>query len=307
MNAVPVLASFHFWKRVDMTALIDQHGGAPVVDLFADSGAFSAASSGVPIDVLDYAAWLRKHAGVINFAAGLDVIGDAKESAKNTNILEDEVGDVVKIVPTFHVGSDWKELEAMAKTHDFISLGGAVPYSSREAALTSWLAKAHKILAETGTVAHGFGLTRHPYPVLFPWYSVDSSYWTLASRTGGFWAFDSARGKFVRLVTGRRLTAEQVKIVREYGGDPKAFTRKGFGLVGRTADKDQARAENRWLRLASASTWYRYQDYWRRLARPVDMPARVRHAGPKVYLAIGGREDLGLAIRAASHGISTAS
>lgn len=295
MTATPILASYWFLKRTDITSVVDRMGGIDAVDLFIDSGAFSAWSSNATVDLRAYADWLLAHRRVINFAAGLDVIGDPVATLKNLYTLRDMVGSAVKIVPTFHVGSPWTMLEHMlGDGFDFVALGGVVSLRLKDHdPLMPWLVTAHRILRDAGAVAHGFGITKPPLPEMLPWYSVDSAYWQQAAITGGFTLWDSRARRMVRVVSGKRLSSRGAELVREYGGDPRAFTRHGFGLVGKTADAEQARAERRWSQTASAASWYRHAIALNEKYR-TPAPKGVRGHGPKIYLAVGGADDMRL-------------
>ena len=277
-----------------MTALVASMGGPDNVDLFIDSGAFSAWSSGHEVNIREYAAWLIRHRGVINFAAGLDVIGDPAATIKNLKTLMDLVGDQVKIVPTFHVGTPWQVLDSLVSGFDFIALGGVVSLRLKDHdPLMPWLVTAHRVLKDAGAVAHGFGITKPPLPHVLPWYSVDSAYWQQAAISGGFTLWDSKARSMRRVVAGRRLGIRQRELVREYGGDPDAMQRAGFGLVGKSTDPNRARSEREWLQVASASSWYRYASHIRSVFT-TPPPKDVRGVGPKVYLAAGSKDDMRL-------------
>ena len=277
----PILASYHPFRRVDVTEL----AGQSPADFFADSGAFSAHNSGAVVRVNDYTAWLRDHRTVINFAAALDVIGDPATSRRNADTQRAAVGDDVTIVPTFHVGSPWTELRSLCRDYRFVCLGGAVGVNDRVAALTRWLASAHRILTEHGVVAHGLGLTRPPYPQAFNWYSVDSSYWSSASRTGSISLWH--RGRFTKFRVGTRAAAKPsaADAIRRYGADPVVVARPGYGIVREVGDR--GRADRQWMNRASAESYWRYAAAIAAGRPPIPAPPGVDGDGPKLYLAAG--------------------
>jgi hypothetical protein len=298
MTIVPILASFHYFRRSDVPRLIGyaQQKGA-VVDFFADSGAFSAYTTGATITVKQYATWLTVYAGHINCAATLDVIGDPKATARNTLALEDMVGETVTIIPTFHVGSPWPDLHRWCKSHRYVALGGGAVLQSRERAFVAWAVRCHQIAAQYGTRLHGFGMTRPPIPELLRWYSVDSSYWSSAQRNGTLSLFDRHAGRFVRLRVGTRQVADRpgvAAVVRTYGADPRTVATDGFGRVGIRGDV--GRDDRRWLAEAAIETWLRYGDYLRDRHGPLTAPHAVRYDGPKVYLAAGSEDDYRLLV-----------
>jgi hypothetical protein len=76
-----LLVSYHYHRDTDLAALVGELGGD--VDLFADSGAYSAATTGATIHLADYAAWLRHWAPLLTVQSALDVIGDHEATAAN--------------------------------------------------------------------------------------------------------------------------------------------------------------------------------------------------------------------------------
>ena len=57
------------------------------VDLFLDSGAFSAETQGAKIDIQEYIDFIKEHQDVIEVYANLDVIGDPVSTWKNQKII----------------------------------------------------------------------------------------------------------------------------------------------------------------------------------------------------------------------------
>jgi hypothetical protein len=279
----PILASFHYFRRVDLSSLIT----AGDVDLFADSGAFSAFTSGAEVKLADYVAWLREHADVVNFAAALDVIGDPHATRRNADAMRTALGDRVTVVPAFHVGSPWPMLEELCRDFPFIAIGGAVAHNQNEAGLMPFLVRAHRIMRDHGIVAHGFGLTKPPYPTALPWFSVDSSYWTSAGRTGTVALWDGRQ--FVKFRVGRPDVAKHAALIRAYGGDPRTAATKGFGLAREVGDR--AARDRNWMGDAVALSYWRFGD-WIAARRTVPAPAGVRGDGPKLYLAAGDRRSV---------------
>src|SRR5574340_1162268 len=78
------------------------------VKLFLDSGAFSAKSQGISINVQEYIKFIKEHEEHIEVYANLDVIGSAEASWRNQRIME-RAG--LKPLPVFHVEDDWKYLD----------------------------------------------------------------------------------------------------------------------------------------------------------------------------------------------------
>jgi hypothetical protein len=282
-----VLGSYHYLKRAELTA--DLRAIPAEVDFFADSGGFSAFASGAVVRVEDYAAWLVRHASVINAAATLDVIGDPVASAVNTRRLIELTDGTVPIAPIFHVGSPWKVLEKLCAEHPYVGLGGGVAIGNRQEAMTRWMVRAHQIARDHNARFHGFGMTKPPYPELLPWYSVDSSYWTSASRTGSLSLWDGRQFQTFRV--GGPTAAKHALLIRRYGGNPARAVRPGFGIVRETGPV--ARIDARWMGMASILSWRRYEESIRARRDVVPPPRAGRTTGDgiKVYLAVGNTGD----------------
>jgi hypothetical protein len=287
---IPVLCSFHYFRNTSMAELQAEYGNR--LDVFVDSGAFSALNAGASITVEDYCAWLRDNAESVNFAAALDVIGDYKATRANADAMQSAVGAVCKVLPTFHVGSPWSELESLCKEYDFVALGGAVAVSRRLKAMTQWLVQAMRISQEHGVVNHGFGLTRDPFPGLLPFYSVDSSYWKYGKMGGVLQLWDVERSAHVKVQSGKRLSVDDARLVSRYGFDLARFQTPGFGIVNKTQDGAQAQAEYRYMGLAGAWSVLLWQEHLRSVKTAVRAPQGVFGDGLKMYLACSPSQDL---------------
>jgi hypothetical protein len=168
------------------------------VELFLDSGAFSAWSQKKEIDIQEYIAFIKKHQKVIDVYANLDVIGDAKGTYRNQRIME-KAG--VKPLPVFHYGEDEKWLKKyLSKDYDYISLGGMVPISTKP--LSQWLDHIFSnYLTDSNGMpickVHGFGLTSLKLLLRYPWYSVDSTSWVVTGRMGSIYIPKRKNGEYI--------------------------------------------------------------------------------------------------------------
>jgi hypothetical protein len=184
--------------------MIETKGHLPMnhkVDLFLDSGAYSAFTQGVEIDIQEYISFIKEHQDVISVYANLDTIGQDKTSAKQTyqnqRIME-EAG--LSPLPVFHLHEPFKYLKLYCERYDYISLGGMVGSSSK--ILSPWIDKCFSefICDETGlpkVKVHGFGMTSLKLMLRYPWYSVDSTSWVLTGRLGGIYVPRFANGKWI--------------------------------------------------------------------------------------------------------------
>jgi hypothetical protein len=198
-----ILLSWHYYRDDDIDALLDECFGDLNVelDVFADSGAFSAFTVGKAIDPVEYASWVNRYAHRFSAAAGPDVIGDPAETYRATVEMKKTV-TAIPVLPTFHVGEDWDWLDKCCQLSDHIALGGMVPYTRRRKLLGAWLTKAFGKIPEHVKV-HGFGLTTWPLLLAFPWYSVDSSSWTAGFRYAALQRSTRRAGASSRSTCGR--------------------------------------------------------------------------------------------------------
>lgn len=173
------LESYHYIGKQSYVDKIRRSG----IRVFLDSGAFSAYSLGVQVDIEAYCRWILEHGDIIRnddgvcMASVLDGIGDPLQTYRNQLRME-SLG--VRPLPCFHYGEDERYLEYYMANYDYITIGGMVPVSTPQ--LFHWLDRIWgKYLCDsTGRArirVHGFGLTSTPLMVRYPWYSVDSSSW----------------------------------------------------------------------------------------------------------------------------------
>jgi hypothetical protein len=158
--------------------------------LFLDSGAFSAFTQGVTIDLQEYADFVQDNSDIIHVASNLDVIGRGNEQASwdNQKTLE-KMG--AKIQPVHHArDADKWLLKYLAEGYDYIFLGGMVPETTQY--LRGWLDHmwGKYLTNKDGTAkikVHGFGLTTGELMWRYPWYSVDSTSWVMNSSFGSIY------------------------------------------------------------------------------------------------------------------------
>lgn len=279
-----VLVSYHYHRDTDLAHLVDEIGGD--VDLFADSGAYSAATTGATIKLADYAAWLKQWAPLWTVRSNLDVIGDHAGTAANLARLQDAGVDPL---PVFHTGEPWRVLERLCEQHRYVALGGLALHAvggAKQNVLMKWLVKAFLIAREHGTVFHGFGLTSPSLINSLPFYSVDSSSYTMGQRFGLVYLWDSRNLKmhsvFFRNPTEVRPRAD---LFRRHGLPAARVMDPGFMRSG----TDTHHADRAALTGASARA-YGFLEESLTARHRVDAPSLPRHAdtGTKVYLALAG-------------------
>ena len=190
-----LLESYHYIHR---QTFIDSIRGDKK-QVFLDSGAFSAYTKGVEVDLPGYCRWIKENEDIIEkvdnilIASVLDGIGDPLKTWQNQQAME-KLG--VRPLPCFHYGEDERYLEWYIANYDYITLGGMVPISTKD--LKIWLDMIwEKYLTESSgrprLRVHGFGLTTISLMERYPWYSVDSSSWVQTSRVGGMLLLPEAK------------------------------------------------------------------------------------------------------------------
>ena len=154
------------------------------IDLFLDSGAFSAYTQGVQINLDEYIAFVHEHLPYLSVYANLDVIGDTEATLQNQKKME---AAGLHPLPCFHYGEPISYLTHYLKHYDYVAIGGVAQAST--SALVPWLDElfASYICGKDGwpTVkVHGFAVTSLRLMKRYPWYSVDSTSWVVTGRMG---------------------------------------------------------------------------------------------------------------------------
>lgn len=158
--------------------------------IFLDSGAFSAFTLGVTIDLPTYVEYIKKNHDIIrvedgvSMASVLDGIGDPLQTYRNQLHME-ALG--ARPLPCFHAGEDERYLEHYVRNYEYITLGGMVGSSTKQ--LCIWLDRMFERYLTDGSgrprcKVHGFGITAIPIMERYPWYSVDSSSWIQSAAFG---------------------------------------------------------------------------------------------------------------------------
>lgn len=158
--------------------------------IFLDSGAFSAFTLGIDINVEQYCAYINRNRDIIReedgivMASVLDGIGDPLQTWRNQ--LEMEMRGA-KPLPCFHAGEDERFLEWYVANYEYITLGGMVGSSTKQ--LCIWLDRMWDRYLTDGSgnpkiKVHGFGITSIPIMERYPWYSCDSSSWIQSAAFG---------------------------------------------------------------------------------------------------------------------------
>lgn len=174
------LESYHYIHSERHVQRIRAEG----IKVFLDSGAFSAFTQGVQIDIGKYCDYIHKNADIVAFPSVLDAIGDAEGTFHNQHEMERRG---VRPLPCFHYGEPLDLLQYYVERYEYITIGGMVPISTPQ--LKIWLDDlwGEYLTDSEGkpkVKVHGFGLTSLPLMTRYPWYSVDSSTWVQWAANG---------------------------------------------------------------------------------------------------------------------------
>lgn len=148
-------------------------------DVFLDSGAYSAFTRGIKIDVSEYARFLHLFGKRFSIYANLDVIGNPKMSARNLAMLE---ADGLTPLPVFHYGTGFDVLKTLVEKYSYIAIGGLVPIAKNKPLIHAHLRRCFAIARHVKI--HGFGINSKSILESFPFYSVDATTWLVGDRFG---------------------------------------------------------------------------------------------------------------------------
>ena len=235
MDRVPnELESYHYIKGQRFVDTIREQGAK----VFLDSGAFSAHSLGVSIDIDAYCDYVIRNRDILRVEGGaimasvLDGIGDALKTYQNQLYMESKGA---KPLPCFHFGEDPRYLEWYVANYSYITIGGLVGKAQRDQEV--WLDRIWNNYMVDGSgraklKVHAFGMTAPSLMKRYPWYSVDSSSWIQAASFGSI--FTSEHGPIAvskdspsKHEAGRHLTTLTDV---ERASVEAMLARKGFNL-----------------------------------------------------------------------------
>ena len=175
------------------------------VRLMLDSGAFSAWNRGESLSIPDYIQYVKEHLDYLDSYVNMDVLPgkygekytqkdveySASQSYENLQIIK---AAGLTPLPVYHQGEDWKWLEKLlddGETHIGISIKKDMVESRGQGLIgrqRKWLDQAFRLLSnkngEMLAKVHGFGITTFPLMVRYPWWSVDSTSWSLQAGYG---------------------------------------------------------------------------------------------------------------------------
>lgn len=150
-----------------------------------------------------YRDFVVEYADAIDHYANVDAIGHPELTWRNQVYLErDFTLKSWKPVPVVHYRTDIKWFtHYIERGYDYIGVGGLVG-STSQAECRGWIDRVFDLVCDAPdrlprVRLHGFGVTSYDLLIRYPWYSVDSSSWTLVGANGGILVPHFREGKFV--------------------------------------------------------------------------------------------------------------
>ncbi len=206
------LISYHYFRDSNIAAM--KSWGLCMI---GDSGAFSAFSAGKVIDPDDFYAWADRWQDSLYWTASLDVIGDIEASWRNWR----DSPQHLRLVPTVHFGADPRVIDRYVEGGaDLIGLGGMVPYKMSPKRLLRWCLSVMVYARKTHPHVrfHGWGVNNPDVSAMLPWWSVDSSKYSMVYRYGQLLLFDPEQRKKRAVYMNGRDSAEVYRLLATYYG-----------------------------------------------------------------------------------------
>lgn len=194
--------SFSLWTKA---AKFSQETGRPEAEFYDSEEHWQY--------LKDYAAFVKKYQIGIDLFANVDAIPSKSKGVlalsptqsaeltwRNQRYLEKEFG--ITPVPVVHYREDLKWLRKyIDKGYELIALGGLVGSTDQDGC-RDWIDRAFEMVCDNPqrlpcVKLHGFGVTSYDLMVSLPWWSVDSTTWTLSGGFGKILVPHRRSGKFV--------------------------------------------------------------------------------------------------------------
>lgn len=227
---IPFLAAYPY--LVKFPKGVEKHADA--IDLFVDSGAFTAWTLKKVIELDEYCQFIDGLPIKPWNYLTLDVIGDPEGTLANYNLMRERG---FKPVPIVTRGDDEAAIEGYFDEADFVAFGGM---TGTDRASSAWCRAVMEVAGKRR--AHLLGMTRFDWIKELRPYSVDSSSWMQAARFGtmavymGHGVMTAFKPKTSKTPPPRNVAAR----IARYGIDPYALNQpdalKGaWGLAQRVS------------------------------------------------------------------------
>ncbi|MCK4501230.1 hypothetical protein KAU11_12085 [Candidatus Babeliales bacterium] len=190
--------------------------------VFLDSGAFTAATKGITIDIDKYINYIKDNINNIAVHACLDVIGDPKKTEEQQLYMESQG---VTPLPVFHFSkkNDYSIFEKMCEKYDYIALGGVAMGIRDMPRVVDHFNKCFKIVGRYWAKGrkiriHGFGVTAVSLLTQYPFYSADSTSWLSGPVFGNLYKWEGTRFSQTNYKKKAAAKFVNVELVQSYKG-----------------------------------------------------------------------------------------
>lgn len=218
--AVNLLVSFAYCATQDVSQL---RASMPCGRIMLDSGAFTASTSGRPVNLDDYARFLDTWPDVFDHSVTLDVIGDPAATKRNTFKLH---GMGHNVMPVFTRGEKVAEFDAMVRDSGYVCVGGGVGMSKTFG--VPRMAMLQRRAEDMGGGIHALGISGHVALAKIRPYSCDSSRVSIAFKLGYLLVYTRTKRVVVVPITGLQKHARpHWSALRDQGIDLAPILRAG--------------------------------------------------------------------------------
>lgn len=217
-----------------------------ICGVLLDSGAFSAWRRGSEIPLVSYIDYCKRHKHEVDAYVNLDCIPGEngkmdhsqsaieKSAAKSYDTLQAMKSEGLAPIPVFHQGERFEWLDKMLA--DGETYVGISPYlRSHQNEIIEWADKCFSRITDVSGKplirTHGFGVTASVLCRRYPWYSVDSTSWSVGGGYGSILVPRYTGGKpdYTQPPQTMRISARKMDQSRGFDGLSEAqqdFVRK---------------------------------------------------------------------------------
>lgn len=186
-NKLNILVAYPYMRK-DVIEILNQNKNN--IRFLLDSGAFTAWKAKKEINLDDYCRFIESLPFEPWKYFSLDVIGDAKKSMDNYELM---LKRGFKPIPIFTRGEDPSVIEDYYKTSEVVGLGGLVGTTGNKGFVKGIMKKVN------GRKVHWLGFTNKMFLKIYKPYMCDSSSLTMSGRYGQFELFDKKNGNWTKL------------------------------------------------------------------------------------------------------------
>lgn len=206
-----------------------------ICNILLDSGAFSFWRRGIDIPISDYIGYCKRHAHEVDAYVNLDCIPGEnglmdhsqaaieKSASKSYENLQIMKAEGLSPIPVFHQGERFEWLDKMLK--DGETYVGISPYlRSHQSEIVEWMDKCFtRITDQQGKPlikTHGFGVTASLLCRRYPWFSVDSTSWSIGGGYGSILVprYHSGKPDYTQPPLTIRISARKMDQSRGFDG-----------------------------------------------------------------------------------------